>query len=466
MPRLDVFFPETLTGDVIDRHNPAYEAARQDNNRRLQYFPRYIDFCESVHDVRNAVIWSRERAVPVRARSGRHSYEDYSVLNGGVVIDVSPLHQVELDKAHLTARIGAGANLGQVYDGLWNQGMTTIPGGGCTGVGIAGLTLGGGFGLLTRLFGLTCDSVLELEMVDWRGRVLRATPSENPELFWASCGGGGGNFGVTTSFLFKVQPIDNVTVFQIVWKWSDIRAVIAAWQQWANPDTLDRRLVPILSLNAQSAGTIVALGEFVGPFAELDQLIQPLLRAAKPIDLKIVYETYIEAVHRFVGAFPTPAAFAVDRSPDPTLDKFKNTSAFAFGPFPAPAIDTLIGFLERSPSPNTLVQLNLHGGAEADRANDATAYPWRRGVWYSLQYQAYWSNPEQGPALIRWVEEFRRAMLPWTRGAYVNYIDADITDWPTAFYDDNLPRLLRVKREYDPFNVFDFPQGLGRVPGG
>ena len=458
-----VFFPDTLTGDVIDRFNPAYDAARQDNNQRLQFFPQYIDFCESVHDVQNAVNWCREHAVPLRGRSGRHSYEDYSVLNGGVVIDVSRLNDVTLDQADLTARIGAGAQLGHVYDELWNQGMTTIPGGSCTGVGIAGLTLGGGFGLLTRLFGLTCDSLLELEMVDWRGRVLRANASENRDLFWASCGGGGGNFGVTTSFVFKARPIDRVTVFQITWNWSDIRAVIAAWQAWANPDTLDRRMVPILLLNAQSAGAVTVLGEFVGPLLECDQLIQPLLQAVRPIDLKIVNETYIEAVHRFVGESSTPADFRVDRAADPALDKFKNTSAFAFGPFPAQAVDTIVSFLEAAPSPNALVQLNLHGGAEADRTDDATAYPWRQGVWYSLQYQTYWSDPAQGPALIQWVEAFRRAMQRWTHGAYVNYIDRDIADWPTAFYDDNLARLLRVKREYDPFNLFDFPQGLGRV---
>ena len=467
--------PQTLTGNVVDRHNPAYPAARLDNNHRIQRFPKYIAFCASVNDVQNNVLWSREHHLPLRARSGRHSYEDFSIVDGGVVIDVSPLNSVVLDAAGGTAQIGAGATLGQIYDALWDQGMVTIPGGGCVGVGVAGLTLGGGFGFLTRLFGLTCDSVLGLEMVTACGDLIRADANHHADLFWASCGGGGGNFGVTTAFTFKAQPVDNVTVFSILWPWAALRPVFAAWQAWADPERLDHHLTPILILPAKSAGFINAIGEFVGPQAELEALIQPLLAAAPPADVKVVYESYIDAVHRFVGtqgggtaphaaARVSPEAWrwALDRQADQTLDKFKNTSAFQFQPFDQLAIETMIALLERSPSPNTEVQFNLHGGAESRVGDHATAYPWRSAR-YSLQYQAYWSDPADGPALIRWVEGFRRAMLPWTGGAYVNYIDIDIVDWPTAYYDDNIRRLVEVKRRYDPDNVFDFPQGIGRI---
>ena len=455
---------ETLTGDVIGPHNPAYEAARQESNRRIQRFPEYIDFCASVQDVQNAVRWSREHRRPLRSRSGRHSYEGFSVLNAGVVIDVSTMHSVVLDRASLTAEIGAGATLGQVYDALWAQGMVTIPGGGCTGVGIAGLTLGGGFGFLDRLYGLTCDSLEAVQLVTARGTVIRADGTQHPDLYWACRGGGGGNFGVATSFRFRVQPIDYVTVFSIVWPWSAIRTVFQAWQAWADPEALDLRLTPILILPAASAGYVNVIGEFVGPQAELEAHIAPLLAAATPSDVRIVYETYIEAVHRFVGSAPAADGhrWSADRPADAALDRFKNTSAFQFEPFGASAIDVLITHLERAPSPNAEVQFNLHGGAEGRVAPAATAYPWRQAR-TSLQYQTYWSDPAEGPALIRWVEGFRHAMLPYTRGAYVNYIDIDIADWPTAYYGDNLARLLAVQRAYDPDNVFDFPQALARV---
>ena len=442
----------TLTGDVVARYDPGYAAARQDFNRRFERFPRYVVFCRSVQDVQAAVRWAREHGLPLRARSGRHSYEAYSVLDGGVVIDVSPMNAVE--RTGETARIGAGANLGQVYDALWAAGQVTISGGGCTGVGIAGLTLGGGFGFLVRLLGLTCDSLRALEMVGADGSVVRASARTNADLFCACRGGGGGNFGIVTGFTFRVHPVDYVTVYSVSWPFSALRAVFAAWQAWADPERLDRRLTPILVL---SPGGVTALGEFVGPKAELERLIQPLLRAAPPSSVQVVYETYIDAVHRFVGSAPE---WAVDRAADPTLDKFKNTSAYQFEVFPVAAVDSLVSWLNRAPSPNTEVQFNLHGGAEAEHGG--AAYPWR-GARCSLQYQAYWSNPADGPDAIRWVEGFRRAMLPWTRGAYVNYIDADIADWPDAYYDGSIPRLVRVKRRYDPRNVFDFPQGIGRI---
>lgn len=457
----------TLTGDVVTPGNPRYPSARADFNRRFQRFPRYVVFCERSADVRRAVRWCRRHRMPLRARCGRHSYEAYSILNGGVVIDVSRMARVSLDSDGRHAEIGAGANLGQVYDALWAQGRVTIPGGGCTGVGIAGLTLGGGFGFLARPYGLTCDSLVALEMVDACGRVRHVDAQRDQDLFWACRGGGGGNFGIATRFRFRVQPIGNVSVFTITWPWADIRAVFAVWQRWADPDRLDTRLTPILLLPAASAGFCGVIGEFVGGLEALRVLLQPLVAAARPSDVRLVCEPYIDAVHRFVGAAPRqqePSAWrlSADGPADPALDRFKNTSAFVFRPFGSAAVDTMLAFLERSPTPNTTLQFNLHGGAEAAVAPAATAYPWRRAR-YSLQYQAYWADPAMGPALIAWVNAFRQALSPWTRGAYVNYIDRDIRAWPQAFYDRNLPRLLEVKRRYDPENVFDFPQGLGRI---
>jgi FAD/FMN-containing dehydrogenase len=198
--------PKTLTGLVVDRCSPLYNEARMDFNSRFSLCPRYIVFAQDVHDVQTAILWARRHNLPLRARSGRHSYEAYSLVNGGLVIDVSPLNKVILDRKKGRATIGAGANLTTVYTELWNQGKVTIPGGSCGGVGIAGLTLGGGFGLISRLLGLTCDALVSLEMVDANGRIIHASPNENADLFWASCGGGGGNFGVVTEFTFNDTP--------------------------------------------------------------------------------------------------------------------------------------------------------------------------------------------------------------------------------------------------------------------
>ena len=468
----DAKIPPTLTGLVVDRSSPLYEEARLDYNTGLPpVFPKYIVYCYDVHDVQNAIRWSRAHGLPLRARSGGHSYEGYSLVEGGVVIDVSLLKAVTFDRSSGRAAIGAGAELLPIYETLWNAARVTIPGGSCPTVGIAGLTLGGGFGLVSRLFGLTCDALESLEMVDARGDVLHASRAENENLFWASCGGGGGNFGIVTQFQFRTFPVDKVTVFTVSWAWSDLASVVKAFQLWADPMGLDRRVVPILSLPSKSAGHVSVVGEFVGPLGELLAILEPLLQAAPPTSVSLKYEDYIDAVYHFAGVTPPASGGALNRFLLPQAvsgqdhEKFKNTSAYQFEPFPDAAIDTMIHWLSIAPQPATLVQLDAYGGAVSDVGNHETAFAHRRGVRASLQYQAYWQEDGEAPASIRWVEGFRRAMLPWAHAAYVNYIDGDIRNWPEAYYDENLRRLLRVKRQYDPENVFDFPQGLGRLLG-
>ncbi len=463
--------PQTLTGLVVDRHSPLYDEARKDYNTGLRpFFPKYIVYCYDVHDVRNAVLYSRAHHLPIRARSGGHSYEGYSLVDGGVVIDVSLLRRVELQPDCGTAVIGAGAELLPIYQELWDRQRVTIPGGSCPTVGIAGLTLGGGFGLISRRYGLTCDALRSLEMVDADGRLIRASAERNEDLFWASCGGGGGNFGIVTSFTFQTFPVDKVTIFTLRWDWTDLRSVVKAFQVWADPRALDRRIVPILKLTSQLAGQVAVVGEFVGPPEELRALLAPLVGAAPPRSVGLKYVDYIDAVYFFAGVAPPPPELGGLTGlllPHPFSheqhEKFKNTSAYQFDLFPDAAIDTMIHWLSIAPQPATLVQLDAYGGAISDIGDHATAFSHRRGVRSSLQYQAYWESNVQAEENIRWVEGFRRAMLPWAHAAYVNYIDQNIRRWPEAYYDENLRRLLRVKRMYDPHNVFNFPQGLGQL---
>ncbi len=442
--------PKTLTGLVVDQYSPLYSEARTNFNTRFSLNPLYIVYAQDVHDVQTAIRWAQRNNLPLRARSGRHSYEAYSLVNGGVVIDVSSLNQVILDLKKGQAAIGAGANLTTAYTELWNQGQVTIPGGSCGGVGIAGLTLGGGFGLVSRLWGLTCDALAALEMVDANGRIIPASPTKNADLFWASCGGGGGNFGVVTSFTFNVHPVGKVTTFSLRWPWKEIGSVIKAFQDWADPFTLDRRVVPLLALNSELTGHISMVGQFVGPPEEMRFLLRPLLMEVPPSQQNLQYVNYIDAVGFFGGLTPE----------DPQM--FKNSSAFQMEPFSDRAIDVIIENLSKAPSAAALVAIDLFGGAVADRRINATAFPYRRAR-ADLQYQAYWDDESEGPALIEWVENFRRSMLPFTVGAYVNYIDREIIDWPRKFYNGNLQRLIRVKRKYDPKNVFNFPQGLGQL---
>jgi FAD/FMN-containing dehydrogenase len=205
-------------------------------------------------------------------------------LNNGIVIDVGEMDRVFLEKMNMEATIEAGAILLPLYGFLWDKGVT-IPGGTCPTVGIAGLTLGGGFGMLTRKMGMLCDSLIAVQMVNAKGEVVYADRYVNPDLLWASRGCGGGNFGIATSFIFKVHPISNVAVYNITWDWSDAREVIKTWQAWA--PFVDERLTSILELFTKKDGRISSAGEFLGHEDQLRYLLKPLTAVGNPIQIEV-----------------------------------------------------------------------------------------------------------------------------------------------------------------------------------
>lgn len=458
-----------LTGDVVWPADPRYDEARRDYNTRFDVHPRVIVFCRDAQDVRNAVRWAAFHDVPVRPRCGRHSYEGWSLVEGGIVVDVSPMDAVTVDAAAGTARVEAGTDLWPLYQALWEQARVTIAGGSCPTVGISGLVLGGGFGLLGRWLGVTCDALLSVEMVTAQGESVRADEHQNADLFWACRGGGGGNLGIATAFTFRVTPIDRVSIYNVVWDWKDIRPVLEAWQKWA--PGVDDRLTSILKLTAESSGTVSSIGQFVGEGEELRHLLRPLIAAALPQSVEIKTEPYIEAVAHFAGIKPGQERWAAHwGSHLPAAEvggghPFKNTSAYAYDTFGRDAVDRIVRYLHAAPNDQGLVQLDAYGGAVARVPSDATAFAHRAGVLWNMQFQAYWTDPSEQDANIRWVEDFRRSLLPFTRGAYVNYIDRGVEDWQSQYYGGNFARLTEVKRAWDPRNVFRYPQSIPPAQG-
>ena len=286
-----------LTGDVVFRGQSGYAEARREFNPRFDYFPDVIVFCRDTADVQNAVRWARKHGVPIRLRCGRHSYEAYSTADNAIVIDVSRLEAFTIAADRKSAEIGAGTPLIEVYETLFDYGVT-IPGGSCPTVGITGLVLGGGFGLLSRLLGITADSLLGVEMVTADGDVVRADEHENSDLFWACQGGGGGNFGIVTSLRFTLHPITNVSIYNLTWPWDAtlLAEVIEYWQQWAKG--ADRRVTAIFKCTAPSSKSFATIGQFVGPqsalaetrvrLAELNWLGRPLtVGEAVPVSAKL-----------------------------------------------------------------------------------------------------------------------------------------------------------------------------------
>ncbi|HWT06323.1 MAG TPA: FAD-dependent oxidoreductase, partial [Xanthomonadales bacterium] len=286
-----------LTGRVLDSNSPGWEAARHNFRLSVDYsklIPKNVVFAQHVSDVQNAVRFAREKNLPLRARSGRHSYEVYSLVENGVIVDVSEMDEISVDARAGIARVGAGVFCLDLHENLFDVGLT-VPAASGLSVGIAGLALGGGFGVTSRKYGLTCDNIAGVQLVNANGEYVRANEHENADLYWACRGGGGGNFGIVTSFDFRVHPIGLVALCNITWQWNDFTAVVDAWQKWAPnaPDGLST------FLRLAVTGVITLFGVLTpdspADLAGFSTLLAPMLAAAPPTGVQIQLMPYSTA---------------------------------------------------------------------------------------------------------------------------------------------------------------------------
>ncbi|MEG0383703.1 MAG: FAD-binding oxidoreductase [Solibacillus sp.] len=437
-----------LTGRIVTPEDPNYEQARTNNNLSIPKFPSKIVFCQKTKDVINALRWVQEKNESFRIRSGRHSYENFSLVTKGLIIDVSEMNKIEVNPKAMTAKIEAGANIGAVYQELWEHGLT-IPAGTESSVGLVGLTLGGGIGMLSRPFGLTCDNLIEVEIVTANSHggaeLIKANQNKNHELFWACCGGGGGNFGIVTSLTFKLHPIANVSLFSITWGWEDFEVAFDSWQRWA-PFT-DERLTSQIELKSKKVGEIVAQGIFIGSPSKLRKLLRPLRNTGSPTNFWIKEVPYIKAAKFFdlpSGNQPAPR---------------KRSGSFIERLFPRKAITEMKELLANAPNKNASIWQQSLRGAVGQVSSNSTAYYYRNAL-IAQEYLTIWKCPDEEKQNIRWIEQVRNTLSPYTAGDYVNFPDRYIKDWPTAYYGRNFRRLREVKSKFDPRNVFQFPQSI------
>ena len=431
-----------LTGQVAWPGDPLYEDGRHVFNSRFDRYPAGIVFCANVEDVQNAITWARAQGLPLSVRSGGHSYEGYSALDNRLLIDLSGLTHLDVNLEARTATIGPGVRLLGLYRALAAEGVA-IAAGTCPGVGLGGLVLGGGIGFRSRRDGLTCDALLAAEVVLADGRVVHANASEQPDLFWALRGGGGGNVGIATSFTLRTTPAEAVAMVSITWPWDEAAQVIAAWQAWA-PHT-DPRLSSSLAIFRPDSGVIGCTGLLLGSVDELESLLTPLLAVGSPSPYLRAL-SWLEAAEALAGPGGDHAAF-------------KHGSAFVYRPLPPEATALVVAQMAAAPAPANLISCFALGGAISQMAPGETAFSHRLAL-CDLQIQAYWQEAWQEGENVAWVNGFRQALAPYTRGAYVNYIDADQPDWATAYFGRNLNRLLRIKARYDPDDVFNAPQSI------
>ncbi|MQS15596.1 FAD-binding oxidoreductase [Streptomyces kaniharaensis] len=465
-----------VAGTVIRPQDSRYQDAvrlyqPQFDNLR----PAGVVYPANAQDVATCLAFARKYTVPVALRSGGHSYTGWS-SGSGLILDVGGLATVSGSGG--SATVGAGARLIDVYAELAATGVT-VPAGSCPSVGVAGLALGGGIGVTCRAYGLTSDNLTSAQVVTADGLIRQVDATTDADLFWALRGGGGGNFGVVTSFGFRTHPAVNCAYGFLSWPWSSAAAVVAAWQAWA-PDAPDQ-LWANLHLDAQPDGrpNLTSTVNFLGSQAELADLIDKL--AVAPATASLHSAPYLDTMKAMGGVAGWSLAAAhlpgslPGHTPEGRLirESYAARSDFYDRPISATGIAALVASVERyartaPQGAGASVAFDALAGAVNRVAPGDTAFVHRNAL-FMAQYIANYPSPGagSGPAVDQsraWLQDVWSTMRPYASGeAYQNYPDPQLADWAQAYYGSNLARLRQVKQTYDPAGLFRFPQDVSRA---
>ncbi|MEN3318248.1 MAG: hypothetical protein V7643_1649 [Mycobacterium sp.] len=451
--------PAELTGRVVRPGDTDYPTASAGYNLLFSHEPTAIVFAQDTHDVANALAWARQNNVPLRVRSGRHCIEGWSNVDHGIVIDVSEMKSATIDMASSTATVGAGLNQLEAVTALGKAGFAAPTGTEGT-VGLAGATLGGGFGLLSRIFGMASDNLLAAEVVvvsnDVGAQAVIADEQSNSDLLWALRGAGNGNFGIVTSLTYKIYPLTQIIYVTARWPGlDDLRGVFDAWQRSA--PFADNRLTSQLEIHPDEILLVGVLAS--GSEAEATQMLAPILSVGDP-EISTANASWAD----------TYAGFQIPISQEAANWKF--FSQFVSDPFPVEAISLVASFMSKAPTPDCNYFTNAFGGAlKASEPSGGSAFTHRNALFYA-EPGAGWGTRGGIPATedpltskcLAWIAEFNQALEPYVNGAYVNVPNAGMADWESAYWGPNVDRLRAIKAKYDPDNVFSFEQSIPPLP--
>jgi FAD binding domain/Berberine and berberine like len=438
-----------LTGRVVTVDDPEYNVDRLSWNLYFSRYPLAIVFAQTKQDIQNALNFCYNNKLTFRIRGGGHALEGWSSIDGGIIIDLREMTGISVNKKKRLAYVQPGVKQAQAVVALAEYGFA-IPTGLEQTPGIAGVTLGGGIGLSIREYGLACDHLVEVEMILASGKVVRARKNNKyKDLFYACQGGGGGNFGCVTEFVYSVIPRGNVTYFKIEYPYESLETVVDAWQHWA--PFQPKRLNTFMELFSQRNFDIS--GIYSGHKNELLKLLAPMLELPGSNLTNLRTVPYVDSW----------LFFAEDVSP-PTNDKFSSTFVYKF--LPSEAIHTIKEALDNPVNLNANFWFLALGGVMKDISKTATPF-WNRDALFYFEWDQSWSNdnPEQAGPSFAWVENLRSSLNPFIQGSYVNVPDMNIPNWEEEYYGRNFAKLKEIKKKYDPNNFFTYeiqaiqPQG-------
>jgi len=453
--------PPDLYGRWIEPGQQGFAMAAWPNNARwADVHPRAIAMCANDVDVQRCIVWARQHGKTFVIRSGGHNYAGFSTVPDkwapDLLIDVKAMNGVQLDKDNGLVTIQGGANNQDVASALraypW-----AVPSGRCPTVGASGLVLGGGWGFSATHAGLTCDSLVETKIVLADGR--QVTLSGNDELFWAVRGGGGGNFGVHTSFTFKLHEVHDVTTFNIVWQPGKQVELLSKLQSIQNANA--RMISSRSKARPISAGAnptrddivVETLGVYWGKADALNEILAPLFNIQRTRSRDIYEMEYWRARDYLLT--------------DDPVGMYQIKSSYVQDALGEDALDRMLTWMTRWPG-GSLRQDNMGilfaiGGAVRDVRPEQTAYVHRNSN-YIYEMEANWAPMDKDDVVKRqreWLAAYFADMQKFVQPeSYVNFPDRDLPNWQRAYYGCNLDRLSRIKRKYDPSNLFKFAQSI------
>jgi FAD/FMN-containing dehydrogenase len=422
-----------------------YHSARRVWNGMIDKRPAIIAYCAKPSDVVESIAFAREIGLSMAVRSGGHNIAGKSLCEDGLVLDLSRMRSVTIDSESRTARAQGGALLADLDVASQAYGLATT-----TGVnsdtGLVGLTLGGGLGRLGRKHGLSCDNMVSAEVVTADGQILKASESENADLFWA-LRGGGGNFGVVTEVVYRLHPLGPMVLAgSLIYRWRDARAALRLYAEFsaAAADEISADATLMTLPGGDRAVSISAF--YAGPLAEAERALQPLRNALTPLEDRIRPIPYVELQRAGDATFPHG-------------DRFFWKAQFARS-LPDPAIDLLLDLYPAAPSSRSLFVFQQVGGAIARAPAEQSAYANREAAFDAFPV-SIWTDPAEDEPNVAWASATYEAMRPFgTNGVYVNNLGDEGEDRVRAAYGANYLRLAALKRKFDPTNLFRANQNV------
>ncbi|RTZ44422.1 FAD-binding oxidoreductase [Candidimonas sp. SYP-B2681] len=441
-------------GEILLPEDPAYEDARKIWNATVDKRPALIARCSTTQDVVRAVNFARDNGILLAVRGGGHNIAGNAMCDDGIVIDLSGMKAANVDPATRRATVEGGATLADMDAATQAHGLATPLGINST-TGVAGLTLGGGFGWLSRKFGMTVDNLESAEVVMADGGLIRASETEYPDLFWA-LRGGGGNFGVVTRFTFNLHQVGpDLLSGLMVYPISEAKSVLQQYRDFmaAAPDDLTvwsvlRKAPPLPFLPADVHGQAVVVLAilYVGDPDQGTKMVDPLRKFGTLLGEHIGVQPYVNWQKAF-DPLLTPGARNYWKS--------HNFAKLDDGLF-----DAVIEYIGKLPSPQCEIFFGAIGGATTRKPSDFTAYA-HRDARYVMNVHGRWDDPADDKRCIAWARDFFAASAPFASGGvYVNFLTSDETDRVRSAYGANYDRLAQIKRKYDPDNLFHMNQNI------